>query len=72
MADDDDGAGIVGQHLFEEIEGLEIEVVGRFVEDKNIRGQRQRAGQRQPAALAARELFDGGARLFGVNRKSFM
>ena len=65
MADHDHRARIVAQHFLQQVQRLEVEVVGRLVEDQEVRRQRQRPGQRQPAALAARELFHRGARLLG-------
>ena len=64
MADDDQRAGIIGEHFLEQIERLEIEIVGRLVEHQKIRGLRQRAREQQPSALAAREPADRRARLF--------
>src|SRR6185437_12378214 len=65
VADDDDGAGIVAQHLLQQVEGFEVEVVGGLVEDEDITGQRQEARKAQAAAFAARQFFDRGAGLLG-------
>ena len=65
MADQDDGAGIVRDHLLQQIEGLEVEIVGGLVEHQQVRGLRQGAGQHQPVALAAGEHAHGRARLLG-------
>ncbi len=63
MADDQDRAGIVAEQLLQQVERLEIEIVGRLVEHHQVRRLRQRARQHQPAALAARQLADRRARL---------
>ena len=65
MADDDDRAGIIRDHLLQQVEGFEIEIVGRLVEHQQIRRQRQGAGQQQARALAARQARHGRARLLG-------
>ena len=64
--------GIVGEHLLQEVEGFEVEVVGRLVEDEEVGGLRERAGEHQPAALAAGEPPTGVRACSGANRKSFM
>jgi len=67
VADDQDRAGIVAEQLLQQVERLQIEIVGRLVEHHQVRRLRQRARQRQPAALAARQLADRRARL--IRRK---
>ena len=51
-------AGIVVDHLFQQIERFEIEIVGRLVEHQQVRRFGQRARQREPAALAAGQRRD--------------
>ena len=72
MADDEHGAGIVREHLLQQVQRLQVEIVGGLVQHQQVGGLRQRPGQRQPAALAAGEDAHRRARLSGVNRKSFM
>ena len=52
VADDEDGAVIVGDHLLEQVEGLEVEVVGRLVEDEQVRAAGEFAGEEQARPLA--------------------
>ena len=52
MADHDDGAGIIGDHFLQQVERLEIEIIGGFVEHEEVRGQGQGARQHQASALA--------------------
>ena len=59
-------AGIVGDHLLQEVERLEVEVVGRLVEHQQVRGRGERAGEHEAAALAAGERAD---RLAGLLRR---
>jgi hypothetical protein len=61
--------GIGGQHLLQEIEGFEIEIVGGLVEDQEVRRLRQRAGEHQPAALAAGQRLHRRARLLGAEEE---
>ena len=58
MADDEDGAVIIGDHFLEQVEGLEVEVVGRLVEDEQVRAAGELAGEEQARALAAGEGAD--------------
>ena len=53
VADDQHGAVIGGQHVLEAVEGVHVEVVGRFVEDEEVGRLRQRHGEREPVLLAA-------------------
>jgi hypothetical protein len=39
VGDEEDGAGVVLQRLFEQLEGLDVEVVGRLVEHEDVRGR---------------------------------
>ena len=48
-------AGERGQHAFEPVDRGKIEMVGRLVEQQDVGIADQRAGQRRPPALAARE-----------------
>ena len=72
MADQDHRALVVAEHVLEHVERFEVEIVGRLVQHQQVRGLGQRAGQHQPAALAAREHLTGVPRCSWANRKSFM
>ena len=54
MADQDQGAVIGVEGLDQPVEGVHVEVVGRFVQDQKVRRPGQHLGQHQPVALAAR------------------
>ena len=58
MADDNDGAGIVGNHFLEQVEGFEVEVVGGFVQHQEVAGFGQGDGKGEAAAFAAGEHAD--------------
>src|SRR4051812_24888790 len=64
VADQDHGALVVAEHFLEDVEGLEVEVVGRLVQHQEVGRFRQRACQHQPAALAARQHLQRRAHLF--------
>ena len=45
MADHDDAAVVVGEELFKPRDGFDVEVVGRFVEQQQVRAREDRLGQ---------------------------
>ena len=65
MADHQNRAGIIGDHLLQQIERFEIKVVGGLVEHQQVGGQRQGARQHETSALAARQTRHRRARLLG-------
>src|SRR5688572_8233745 len=58
VRDHQHAAGELEQRLLQRAQGLDVEVVGRLVEQQDVRPRHQHARQMQPAALAARELAD--------------
>ena len=58
MADDDDGAGPVLQHVLQHAQRVEVEVVGRLVEQQHVGPGPQRQHELQPPPLAARQQAD--------------
>jgi hypothetical protein len=58
VAHQQDGAVVIVQHLLQQIEGVEIEIVGGLVHDQEIAGCGEEAGEQQPRPLAAREPRD--------------
>src|SRR5689334_19670893 len=58
VADDEDGAVVVGDHLLKQVKGLQIEIVGGLVEHEQIRVPREFAGEQQARPLAARQRAD--------------
>src|SRR5262249_31456172 len=69
MADQDHRALVVAEHLFEHVEGFEIEIVGRLVQHQQVRPLRQRPRQHQPAALATGERLERRAPLLAGEQK---
>ena len=49
---------MIGQHLLEQVQGLDVEVVGGLVEDQEVGGLGQDLGEQQTVALAAGERLD--------------
>ena len=62
MRDGDDRARVVLEEALEPGDRLGVEVVGRLVEQQQVRRLQQQPAQRDAAALAARELGDVGVR----------
>ena len=69
MADDEHGAVIVGDHFLEQIERLEVEVVGRLVEHQQVGAAGELAGEQQARALAARQGADLGVDKAGIEQE---
>ena len=63
MADQQHGAFVLAQHVLQQVQRFQIEVVGRLVEDHQVRRLGQRHREHEAAALAAGEHAHGGARL---------
>ena len=63
VADQDQGAVIALQQLFQLVQRVHVQIVGRFVEDQHIGGLGQCPGQQQAVALAARQGRDRLAQL---------
>ena len=55
MADQKDRARVLAQQLLKQIEGLDVEVVGGFVQDQHVGGLGKQPSQQQPVALPATE-----------------
>ena len=47
MADQQHGAGIAVEHILEQIERFHVEIVGRFIENKQVRWRREFAREQQ-------------------------
>ena len=58
VADDHDAAGEVQQRFFERPQRVDVEVVGRFVEQQQVAALAQQLGQVDAVAFAARERPD--------------
>src|SRR5690606_37417556 len=59
VRDDDERAGVLPERLDEDGLARHVEVVGRLVEDEEVGGGEERAGEGEPALLAAGEHADG-------------
>ena len=55
MRDEHDGAGVLGEKRFEPFDRLDVEMVGRLVEQQQLGLRDQRARQQRPPAPAARQ-----------------
>jgi hypothetical protein len=53
VADNENRSRVVAEQLLQEIERLDVEVVGRFVENHQIGRPREGSREHQPPALAA-------------------
>ena len=53
VADEQERARPVDQHRLEQLERLDVEIVGRLVEHQHVRRPREQPRQQQPVALAA-------------------
>ena len=60
MGDDEDRARILAQMAFEPVDRLGVEMVGRLVEQQEVRLLEEQPAERDAAALAARERGDVG------------
>src|SRR6478736_2639557 len=58
VRDDDEGPGPSVENVLEGGERLDVEVVGRLVEDEDVRLGEQQPGQLEPATLATAEVTD--------------
>src|SRR5262249_4805809 len=59
---------IVAQQLFEELEGLDVEIVRRLVEDEQVGGLRKETREQQAIALTARERANRRAGAVGAEQ----
>ena len=57
MADQDDRAVIFAEHFLQQVEGFDIEIVGRLVEHQQIVRPGEQLCQQQPVALPAGEVL---------------
>ena len=53
VADEEDGPGIVAKDILEDVERLHVEIVGRLIEDEQVRWLCQHLRQHQAAAFPA-------------------
>ena len=65
VADDDERAGVARQPSFQPHQRVQVQVVGGFVQQQQIRRGHERARQLQPHAPAARKAVDGLLQLAG-------
>jgi hypothetical protein len=60
VGNEDDGALIVVERVEERTAALDIEMVGRLIEDKQMRRRHRHEIEQQPRALAAGQVCDRG------------
>ena len=65
VADQQDRPLILDQQAFEQLQRLDVEVVGRLVQDQHVRRPGEQLGQQEPAPLAAGEELDQAPRPLG-------
>ena len=65
VRDQHERLGPLAQPLLEMLGGLDVEVVGRLVEQQQVRLLEQHLGQLEPAALAARQRLDRALEIGG-------
>ena len=70
MGDDDERARPAVEEVLELLEGVDVQVVGRLIEQQHVRLGHEHAGQLQAAALAAGEVADEGALPLGGEAES--
>ncbi|MNT03672.1 hypothetical protein D3C72_1382190 [compost metagenome] len=60
MADQEHGAVVLLDQFFQQLQGVDVEVVGRFVQHQHVGRAREQARQQQAVAFAAAERAHGG------------
>ena len=70
MADHDQRALVLVEPVFEYFEGLDVQVVGRLVEDQEIRRPGEQPGEDDPVAFAARQGLYRGHGAFGREQEA--
>ncbi|MND68196.1 hypothetical protein D3C80_596400 [compost metagenome] len=60
VGDHHHGARIIAQVLFKPCDRFGVEMVGRFVEQQQVRLRQQKAAERDTAAFTTRQVVDGG------------
>ena len=71
MAHEQQRAGPVHELRFEQLQRLEVEVVGRFVEHQHVGRTREEPRQQQAVAFAARQRLHRRARAIGRKQEVF-
>ena len=71
MADDDQGAAVFHQFLFQHLEHFNVEVIGGLVQYHQVVGLSEQLGQQNTIHLAARQVFDRGARPLRREQETF-
>ena len=69
MADQQYRAGVFRQFLLQQVEGFQIEVIGRLVEHQQVGPAGEGTSQGEPGPLAARQYADRGASLLGAEQE---
>ena len=67
---DKDGAVVAGQKTFQPLQRLDVQVIGRLVEEEKLRADQQQAGQAEAGLLPAAEDGHRRALIHGVEAQS--
>ena len=67
MADDDHGGVRLVQHTLQPMDGVDVQVVGRFVEQQHVGVRKQRLRQQHAQLEAGRNFAHGAVVQFGAN-----
>src|SRR5262245_51896709 len=70
VTDEEERAAVFLEQRFEQLERLDVEIVGRLVQHQHIRGPGEQACQQESIALAAGERSDRRTHALGRKRKS--
>ncbi len=70
VGDQHQGAGEIGEAVFEDFEGGNVEVVGGLVEQQDVGGLQHEAGDQDARLLAAGEAGHGTVQLPGIEEKT--
>ena len=60
MRDEDDGAGVLREEVFEPADGVDIQMVGRFVEEQQVGLADERTGEQHAPTPSAGQRVDDG------------
>ena len=70
MGDIEDSSGIILKGFFKNFPGLDVQMVGRLVQNKKIRMREHKLGQRNPAPFTAAEFSDLFENIISGKQKS--
>ena len=68
--DQQHGAGIFGQRLFQQLQRIDVEVIGGFIQDQQVRGAREQRASSSRLRSPPESMRTGDCARRGENRKS--